>query len=71
MRTHIRQLTIFGMTLDDAIAHFGSRRALAEALGISQPAIAQWGDEIPELRQYQIREIILRNQKPPQERAAS
>lgn len=60
------------MTLDDAIAHFGSRRALAEALGISQPAIAQWGDEIPELRQYQIREIILRNQqKHPQERAAS
>lgn len=41
------------MTKDDAIKHFGSQRALAEALGIEQPSVAGWS-EIPPLRQLQI-----------------
>lgn len=55
------------MTRTDAIKHFGSIQAMAAALGISYEAIRQWGDEIPELRQYQI-EILtegkLRADKP-------
>ena len=35
-----------------------STRELAEALGITVHAIYQWGDDVPELRAYQIREII-------------
>lgn len=34
----------------------GARRRIAEALGVTEPAVAQWieAGEIPELRQYQI-----------------
>lgn len=47
------------MTTKEAIAMFGgSRRRLAEALGISVQAVAQWGDMVPKLREYQIKEIV-------------
>ena len=36
------------------IQHFGSQAALARAIGIAQPSIAQWGEEPPPLRQLQI-----------------
>lgn len=37
----------------------GSVNELARMLGIKHPAISQWDDEkIPELREYQIKEII-------------
>jgi DNA-binding transcriptional regulator YdaS (Cro superfamily) len=46
------------MKVDEAVALFGgSRRALAESLGISVQAVAQWGDAVPKLREYQIKEI--------------
>ncbi len=31
------------MYTDDAVQHFGGRRQLAEALGISRQAVEQWG----------------------------
>ena len=46
------------MTKNEAIRKFGGARALAEALGISTQAVGQWGEEIPPLRQYQIRELL-------------
>ena len=49
------------MTLTEALSHFNnSRRELAEALGISTQAVQYWveDDQIPELREYQIKEII-------------
>ena len=47
------------MTTKEALAMFGgSRRRLAESLGISVQAVAQWGDEVPKLREYQIKEIL-------------
>lgn len=47
------------MTTKEAIAMFGgSRRRLAEALGISVQAVAQWGDMVPKLREYQIKEMV-------------
>jgi len=43
------------MTTQEAIDAFGSRRKLAEALGISPQAVWKWGDTVPELRMYQIK----------------
>lgn len=41
----------------------GSVNELGRLLGISHAAVSQWNDEkIPELRAYQIREIIARQQ---------
>jgi transcriptional repressor of cell division inhibition gene dicB len=46
------------MKKEEALAVFnGSQRRLAEALGLSVQAVNQWGDEVPPLRAYQIREI--------------
>lgn len=45
------------MTKKQAIDHFGSTSALARALGVTYEAVRQWGDEVPELRQYQIERL--------------
>ena len=42
------------MKTSDAINHFGSGTALAKALGIKQPSVSGWGDEVPALRQLQL-----------------
>lgn len=42
------------MTTDEAVRYFGSQHALATAIGCKQPAISQWGERPPLLRQYQI-----------------
>lgn len=43
------------MKTSDALNHFGgSRRKLAEKLGISYMAVYLWGEKVPELRAYQI-----------------
>lgn len=46
------------MRKKDAIEIFGSARALANAIGVTEQAVSQWGDVVPELRVYQLREII-------------
>lgn len=51
------------MTKTEALKHFGSgpgaQRRLAEALGISAPAVSQWPEErIPELRALQIERLL-------------
>lgn len=45
------------MTREDAITHFGTVKALASALGITHQAVYDWGEEIPEGRQWQIQAI--------------
>lgn len=45
------------MKTKSAAEFFGSKKKLAEALGISPSAVTMWGDEVPELRQYQIERI--------------
>lgn len=45
------------MKTDQAVRHFGSVTALARALGISHQAVCQWGDDVPELRAYQIERL--------------
>ncbi|WP_421185612.1 Cro/CI family transcriptional regulator [Aeromonas enteropelogenes] len=47
------------MTKNEALRKFGEKRVdqirrMAEMLNIKREAIYQWGDEIPELRAYQI-----------------
>lgn len=46
------------MKVEDAIKNFGSVAQLAAALGISVQAVYQWGDVVPPLRAYQIKELI-------------
>lgn len=48
---------LWGMLTADAIAHFGSKAKLARALNISKQSISQWGDEVPLLRQFQLKEL--------------
>lgn len=42
----------------DAIAAFGSASDLARTLGITRQSVSSWGEDVPELRAYQIREIL-------------
>lgn len=60
------------MKTSDVLTHFNlSVRELAAALGISVQAVYGWGEQVPELRQYQIRELLAeRAQASAQERAA-
>ncbi|WP_323115400.1 Cro/CI family transcriptional regulator [Pseudomonas guariconensis] len=49
------------MKTRDAANHFGSKKKLAEALGIQPSAVTMWGEFVPISRQYQIQ--ILSNGK--------
>ena len=42
------------MKKSDVLAHFGGVIATAKALGVTQPAVTQWTDPLPELRQLEI-----------------
>jgi len=46
------------MTKDEAVRLLGSKSNVARALGISRQAVSAWGDEVPALRVYQIKEIV-------------
>ena len=46
------------MKTEDAIKLFKGVRPLAEALGITREAIYQWGDSVPALRVYQIKDLV-------------
>jgi DNA invertase Pin-like site-specific DNA recombinase len=41
----------------EAIKQFGGVPKIAKALGISVQAVYRWGDFVPPLRAYQLREI--------------
>lgn len=45
------------MKKETAIKAFGSPAALARALGISPAAVYQWGEDVPRLRVYELREL--------------
>ena len=42
----------------DAIAVFGSASELARSLGITRQSVSKWSEDVPELRAYQIKEVI-------------
>ncbi len=41
----------------DVIKHFGSKSAVARALGITPQAVSLWSERVPELRAYQIESL--------------
>ena len=43
------------MKLDDAVEIFGSKDAVAKAIGISPSAVYQWGSDIPKSRRQSVR----------------
>lgn len=45
------------MTKSDAVKYFGNVSRLAAALNISQAAVSQWNDDIPELRAHQLEKL--------------
>jgi len=45
------------MNTEYAIKVFGTRRKLADALGISTQATYQWGDTVPKLRAYEVLDL--------------
>ena len=50
------------MNMEEALAVFGTRYKIADALGLSRQAVYQW-EEIPPLRVYQLKEIIAKQQQ--------
>jgi len=45
------------MTTEEAIAHFGSRKKMADALGIWPHGTYRWGENPPMLRQFEIERL--------------
>ena len=45
---------VAGMNKQQVIEYFGGVAATAKALGIAQPSVSNWGDQLPELRQLEI-----------------
>ena len=45
------------MKKQEAIERAGSPKALADLLGISQSAISQWGEEVPDARVWQLKAL--------------
>ena len=46
------------MDKDEIVRLFGSASNLAKALGITRQAVSRWNGRIPDLRVYQIRDIM-------------
>ncbi|UJW20801.1 MULTISPECIES: Cro/CI family transcriptional regulator [Pseudomonas] len=57
------------MNIEDAVKYFGSKKKLADALGIRPSAVTQWGDDIPAIRQFQI-QVISKNKLKADQKAA-
>ena len=57
------------MRTDDAVDIFGTKDALAKAIGISPSAVYQWGDEVPMSRRQSVR-LAMRARAEEMEREA-
>jgi DNA-binding transcriptional regulator YdaS (Cro superfamily) len=51
-------IRIMKISKQEAIQSFGGVKKLADALGIQHSAVCQWGEFVPALRAYQIRELM-------------
>lgn len=51
------------MKKDEAVALFGSAAKMARALGVTRQSINKWGDDVPPLRVYQIKELLAKKDK--------
>lgn len=64
------------MRTAEVIERWGSAAAVAEKLGITRQAVSLWGENVPPLRAYQIKELIdaeesERNGAPPDARVTA
>ncbi|MEX0297260.1 Cro/CI family transcriptional regulator [Pseudomonas putida] len=59
------------MKTTDAAAFFGSKKKLADALSINPSAVTQWGEFVPEARQYQIQVLTKGRLKASRKSAAN
>ena len=59
------------MKTSEAINEFGDALGLANALGITRAAIYQWGETVPPLRAYQIRDLLAKRQPIEPQKAAA
>lgn len=46
-----------GMNTQHLIRLVGSAKAVSELFGITQSAVSQWGETVPTLRLYQLRDL--------------
>lgn len=53
---HLSALRMGAMKTKDAITLAGSTSGLAKILGITTAAICQWGENVPRLRVYELRD---------------
>ena len=59
------------MKTTDAAAFFGSKKKIAEALLINPSAVTQWGEYVPESRQYQIQVLTKGKLKASEKQSAA
>jgi hypothetical protein len=45
------------MTTEQAIKHYRTQQGVADALGIAQSTVAEWGEYPPPLRQLQLQTV--------------
>ena len=45
------------MKTEDAVRHFGTKSAIARALGITKASLTSWRERVPALRAWQLSEI--------------
>lgn len=48
---------VYPLRKSDVIKHFGSIKAVADALNIKAPSVSEWRETIPKLRAYQIEKL--------------
>jgi DNA-binding transcriptional regulator YdaS (Cro superfamily) len=46
------------VTVDELLEIFGTRKEIARILGLHVSSVYQWGNKVPPLRVYQIKEIL-------------
>lgn len=59
------------MKTADVVGYFGTQEQVAAALGISQAAVSQWGDNVPLRRAYEIEQITRGKLKAPKIKRAA
>jgi DNA-binding transcriptional regulator YdaS (Cro superfamily) len=45
------------MRTTEVVNHFGTKAAIARALGITRQSLSQWGEFPPQLAQYRLEEL--------------
>lgn len=59
------------MKTTDAAAFFGSKKKLADVLLINPSAVTQWGEYVPESRQYQLQVLTNGQLKATEKKSAA